>query len=232
MAFTCTPVLHLLCKLILLQLVKQTYANDPDWQPGFGSKEYLITGVKNTFEIGHSLCEAKGGRLVQIESKTENDFAMTLVPTEYDHIWLNAKRSESSLIGLYKHVWLDGSEFTFVSSTYTNNASRPGIAIEKDGAWCSQNYNMFNYIVCERLDKFKRETNEAIEEMRLFISDYSNEAAGQNKKIALMQINQRMEMAAIRRTFDQKMAQLEGTIKEQAVKIEQLINQQHLRERD
>lgn len=214
--------------MVLLNLLEQTTAINPEWQPGTGRKEYLITGRKDTFEVGLKLCQSKNTRLVQIESEAENDFVMNLVPTLSDHIWLNAKPLNGSKRGAYKHVWLDGSNFTFVSSNFINEATRPGIAIEKDGTWCGQFYYMFSFIVCERPNQLKRDTNEVIKEMRLFMADYANEAAGQNKKIALLQINQSTELAAIKKKLDEKLAPLEDTVKTQATKLDRLIMQQKM----
>lgn len=86
--------------------------------PAGSGKQYLKTGQSLTFQAGKSLCQSKGGYLLQIDSKEEDDFVEQL--TLSAETWLNAKNIGADAKGNGPYVWFDGTPMKFSNWGHVN----------------------------------------------------------------------------------------------------------------
>lgn len=124
---------------------------------GPNKKEYFDTGKELDFYRGKSFCSKIGGRIMQIESKAQNEFALTMLPEGAPprcrrFAYLNAKNPErlAGQPGISHYVWLDGSELNYTNWKDGDNENDGVVLFKNDSFWYVTDYSANFYIICER----------------------------------------------------------------------------------
>lgn len=94
------------------QIYSLKYMVDPEYTDTFNSKKYELFNTTMPWKEAYKVCEQKGGHLVTVNSKEEQDFVMQLaVHADNNRIWLGA----TDLFSEGKWLWQTGERMNYTN---------------------------------------------------------------------------------------------------------------------
>ena len=127
---------------------KVNYDAAPDAKSEFRGNTYEFYTQKLSWDHAYKFCEKKGGHLVTINSKEENDFVVELTKDSNDSLWMGGRTQDHKV-----WYWITGEPFDYQnwSEGEPNNygGNQDVIKLYRSGKWDDDGSSYLHGFICE-----------------------------------------------------------------------------------